>query len=314
MGELATTTQETPFYYPAGGEDLFGILTTPTTEPNGLVAILLSGGVWTPSPGRNRIWVRMARLLAAYGWHAIRLDYRGVGESSGSIETYRLDEPFVDDVTGVVEWAGQHQLGDLVLMGTCFGARTAMASASRVRNLRGVALFPAPVRDFEMGQRLASLPLTQYLKKAASAEGLAKLRDPANRTDYRRLIGKKARRWLAGGRKPESSDERRFQWVSPVFVEQLAGILGRGVPVLLVFGEEDAFYEDFKRGRSGRLGEVLDGAGSLVSVKLVAGKTHGLTTSAVQDRVIEAIGAWLPSVFGDGRPPETSWMGPGLDV
>lgn len=309
MAELATSAHELPFFYPAGDEELFAVLTTPTTDANDLVAILLSGGVWTPSPGRNRIWVRLARLLAAHGWHAVRLDYRGVGESSGFTSTYRLEEPFVEDVAGVVEWTKKRGLADIVLMGTCFGARTAMASADRIQHLRGVALFPAPVRDFEMGQRAASLPLTWYLKKACRPAVISKLRRAENRADYRRMIHKKVR--LALDRRGRETDgiEHRFQWVSPVFVDQLAGMVNRGVPVLLIFGEDDSFYQDFERGRSGRLGRVLDQAGDLVSIRLVPGKTHGLTTSAVQDRVIATIGAWLPAVLGEGQAPGSTWAG-----
>ena len=65
-------------------------------------------------------------------------------ESSRAI---RLDRPFVDDVLAGVRCLQEHGVREIALAGTCFGARTALASADRIPGLRGVALLAAPVSD-----------------------------------------------------------------------------------------------------------------------------------------------------------------------
>jgi alpha/beta superfamily hydrolase len=304
----ATVADETPGWFPVEGQDLFGIITRPVVEPKGVAAVLLSGGAWTPSPGRNRLWVRLARQLAGQGFHGLRLDYHGVGESTGQIGTYLLGEPFVGDVEGLCGWARDQGVDEFVLLGSCFGARTALATAQELEGARGVALFPLPVRDFAMGDKMASLPLSVLARKALRPRTLAGWFRSARRRSYRRLLSKKWRR--ARARRREEGDLNRFQWVSPLVQRQLEDLVDREIPALLVFGEEDAFYEDFQRGRrEGRLGDLLDRAGDLVEVALVPGKTHGLGSTAVQDDVMAVLRQWLAGLERSAPDPVSAGRG-----
>ncbi len=287
--------EETPGFFSAAGEDVFGILTSPVGEPRGACAVLLSGGVWTPSPGRNRIWVRMARDLAADGYHSLRLDYHGVGESTGSTQTFLLDAPFVEDALAGCAWAGAQGVSRMILFGSCFGARTALASAVALDDVGGVAVFPVPVRDFAMGEKISSLPTSVLARKAVTRRGLAGLLKADHRRAYRRIVAKKWRRARTGRQQEQPS---RFEWVSPILLRQFRGLIERSVPILLLFGEDDSFYQDFLKAKEGRLGEVLEEAGELVQVRLVPGKTHGLATTAVQDAVVAELEGWLADLDG----------------
>jgi alpha/beta superfamily hydrolase len=301
--DAASPARETPGFFPVGGEELFGILTHPIDEPAGVAAVLLSGGAWTPSPGRNRIWVRLARELATRKLHSVRLDYHGVGESTGAIRTYVLDEPFVDDVRGACTWAESYGVSEFLLLGSCFGARAALGAAVEMEAVRGVALFPLPMRDHAMGDKMSSLPTSVLARKAASPHVLVGLFDAKRRRSYRRVLAKKRQRAAFLRRHPET-DLAPFHWVSPLVVRQLTTLVDRRVPVLLVFGDDDNFYEDFRRGRLGPLGDVLDRAGDLVQVSLVPGKIHGLASSAAQDAVIAVLHEWLAAIMPNGAGPE----------
>jgi alpha/beta superfamily hydrolase len=288
---------ETPGFFTAGGEELFGILTEPEGEARGTCAVLLSGGSWTASPGHNRIWVRLARELATEGYHALRLDYHGVGESTGNAATYLLDAPFVEDALGGCSWVEDQGVSRMVLLGTCFGARTALAAAERLDDVAGVAVFPVPVRDFAMGEKVSSLPTSVLMRKAASPHVVAGLFRAKNRQAYRRILTKRRQRSRAaraeGGPAPDRSTR-----VSPILLRQLESLVDREIPVLLIFGEQDWFYEDFRRALGGRFRTVLDRAGDLIQLRIVPGKTHGLTTTAVQDAVVAELHDWL-----GGRDP-----------
>src|SRR5688572_5780835 len=99
MSREATTADEILAFIPAEDAQLFGVLTQPTVEPNGLCVIILLGGIFNLSVNRNRLTVRIARRLASQGYHVLRLDQHGVGESSGTVTESRLDKPWVEDVT-----------------------------------------------------------------------------------------------------------------------------------------------------------------------------------------------------------------------
>jgi pimeloyl-ACP methyl ester carboxylesterase len=308
VSSQATAADERPIFLAAAGETIFAVHTRPGSESHGTYGsgavgvILLQGGSWTPSPGRNRLWVDLARDLAGWGCHALRLDYRGVGESSGHIDNYNLDTPFVEEVVAAADYLRGEGIDRLVLLGTCFGARTAMAAASEVKGLVGVGLFPAPVREFQMGHRMASLPFSWLARRALSTRAVTGLLDPKKRQAYLRIVRKKLDRALHRARRRTSPGTDRpagrFQWVSPLFVEQLAGLVARRNHVLLVFGDDDDFYQDFLKGRTGPLGAVLDRGGSRVQVVEVEGRVHGLTSVEVQCRVREVVERWFHETVG----------------
>jgi alpha/beta superfamily hydrolase len=299
--------EETPGFFSTADEELFGILTSPVGEARGSCAVLLSGGSWLASCGRNRMWVHLARSLARDGFHALRLDYHGVGESTGNTSTFRLDAPFVDDTVAACGWARDQGVRGTILLGSCFGARTALATATVLDDVDGVAAFPVPVRDFAMGDRIASLPTSMLARKALRPHVLLGLFRAEHRRAYLRVLSRKWRRWQRRhdeGR-PASG---RFEWVSPILLEQLRSLVEREIPVLLVFGADDDFFQDFQRGCQGPLGDLMNAAGDLIAVRVVPGKTHGLGSTAVQEAVVDELEQWLAKLDVSAVGPDRASM------
>ncbi|HEX9991580.1 MAG TPA: alpha/beta fold hydrolase [Acidimicrobiales bacterium] len=302
MTAVATAADEVPVWLPAGGEELFAVLTRPTGPANGVAVVLSSSGHWVTTVGTNRTYVRLARALAAEGFHVVRFDYVGVGESSGPARQYRLDDPFVGDTDAVLDWLRAQGLRRFVFLGNCYGARVAIGAAqgAPAGEVAGVALFPPAVRDFGHGERAASLPLRELAARSLRRGGLrgvlAKARTPGTRRRWAAALRKKAAA-LAGRRGGGNGGDGQgggVQWVSPHFLRPLEDLVDRRVPVLLVFGEDEDFHLDFERGRAGRLGKVLDRAGDLVTIHIVDGNTHGLGTVEIQDDVVDALCSWIP--------------------
>jgi pimeloyl-ACP methyl ester carboxylesterase len=302
----ATTADEVPVFFRAGGDELFGIVTQPTVAPLGVGCLLLSGGGrngagGTPSPGVNRVWVRLARQLADLGFHAMRMDYRGIGESGGRRPEYDLSEPFVPDVLAAVEQLRNHGAGDVVLIGTCFGGRSALAAAPHLEGVRGVALFGSPVRDFKKGTRLASMPMSWYLRRAARPSTLRKAADPRNRKAYLQLALARVRRLVS--RSGPVTKGTVPSAVSPAFMAHTTTLIERNVPLLFAFGEDDAFLEDFEVARRRGLGAILDRAGDGVEVRVLEGRVHGLTTTAGQELTMACAADWITGITGRAHAP-----------
>ncbi len=81
---------ELPTFFTADGEELFGMVTLPrdTAADTGVVVV---AGAGTPvTTGRNRIHVRICRELAVRGVAALRFDFHGTGESTGSSDHWDL--------------------------------------------------------------------------------------------------------------------------------------------------------------------------------------------------------------------------------
>jgi pimeloyl-ACP methyl ester carboxylesterase len=232
---------EEPLYLAAGPDWLSGVLTSPSGEVSGMGVLLLAGGVYVLSSNKNRLFVRLARRLAGAGHHVLRIDYRGVGESTGTIGGYALDDPNPLDVRAALDHLTTVGVRRLVAVGSCYGARAAMHVAAGDPALAGMVLFAPPVGDTGRGE--APIP---------------------------DLIG-------------------------PIFTDRLRTLAARRIPALLVYGEEDGYYQDFQLARSGPLG-CLFGPNSTLAVSTLPGKAHGLQRVSTQQAFLELTFDFLSSL------------------
>ena len=284
---------ETPAFFPAAGETLFGVLTAPTTEPAGVTVVLLPGGGRPLATNRNGFSVRVARQLAGAGFHTFRFDYHGAGESTGKVERFRLDEPFVEDVRGAAAWLASRGLRTLILVGSCFGARTALSSAGSIGTLAGLVLISPPTRDIAMGERHATRAASEwtlwgYARRALRPSTLAGVLNPRTRHAYRRFLRTRWRRRGGKAAAENGGGASREHFLAP-----LRDALARQIPVLFIYGDAEDLYAEFLRERGGALGEILDAAPGLVDIRTLSGRVHGFTSLAAQDGVLTLLETWL---------------------
>jgi pimeloyl-ACP methyl ester carboxylesterase len=309
---VATSEQETPVFFPAGADTLFGVLTEPIGEARRSAAMLLVGG-GSIATNRNRLFVPLARRLSAEGFHALRLDYHGVGESTGVLaRAPRVSEPFLTDLQGAVGWVRERGTDRLLLIGSCFGARTALSAAPELAGVQAVVLISPPLRDLamdeEVGTRLAYRVKGRHaIRRALSPRSLRAWRDPAARRTYLRFAKVKARMlWRLPARMARRGADD--SWVSRALLEPIQALARRRVPVLLIYGTRDYHYDDFLIAQPGRLGKVLKGA-PLTELVVLEGPVHGFPRVDVQDRVLDVIYDWIERVVPRGSndgPKEAS--------
>ncbi len=290
---------EIPVFVKSANGDLFGVLTRPAAPAPDTVVLLLSGG-FVPCTHKNRFWTRMAWRLAEAGFFAMRFDYRGVGESAGETRTFRLDRPFVDDVEAVRAWVRDQGAEQMILVGTCFGARTALAYAADAPSVKGVALLAPPVQDFESGTDwVKEAPLSGLVRHALAGGICRAATDPRRRQLYGRILRVKGRslweRLRATGAARGAPDSE----ASDAFLSPLAKLVARQVPVLIAIGSDDNLRAPFVKAATGRLGDLLGRAGPLITTRTMHGQLHGFASLELQDEVAGMIEAWL---LGLGSP------------
>ena len=300
MSRVATTADEILAFIPAEDAQLFGVLTKPTVEPNGLCVIILLGGIFNLSVNRNRLTVRIARRLASQGYHVLRLDQHGVGESSGTVTESRLDKPWVEDVTAAIRWLEARGLDRFVLLGQCFGARSLLAATPFIKNLHGMAMVSTPILDYNTHAELAvahraHLPTKKFLRKAFSASVLRKIFASRHRKRYASMLKVKLRKSVGGAR--AAAEER----ASPQYLEYISKLIDRGVPTLLAFGTEE-LAGDFDRAKAGELGKILARGRSVVQEHRFDHWAHGFPSLAVQDETVALVEDWLARVVAPTAP------------
>lgn len=288
VGAVATSRQETPVFFPVGDEDVFGMFTRPTVEANGAAVIVLPGPGITSMVYRNRVGARLCRRLAAIGYHCLRIDYQGTGESTGEGRAANLERPFTDDLEGAMRWLEGQGLSRFVVVGTCYGAWTALMGAWKLPQIRGAMLISIPsfvedeaatrpVMDARLvGRRIRGLFNTRRRRRYVS---LAKNR-------LRALLSR-----LRGGLSPNGGEGHR--WVRPEFFESVDSLTRRKAPVLLAFGTADKAYRAFRWALPGRLERVLERNGGVLEVEVYPGVLHGLPNLSVQGWVLDLVPEWL---------------------
>lgn len=91
------------------GEGLAGILTRPSGPGSAdrPAALLLNVGL-TYRVGPSRLYVRLARQLAADGIPTLRFDFSGVGDSPSRRDALQFAESAPLETTEAMDWMGQH--------------------------------------------------------------------------------------------------------------------------------------------------------------------------------------------------------------
>jgi pimeloyl-ACP methyl ester carboxylesterase len=130
---------EYPLFVPYGDDFIAAVLTVPESEPRALVLLLQQGGIGRSN--KNRTWTRLAARLAERDLATARMDYLGLGDSTGKAGSLALEIPPVGEAMAVLETtrrlAGVEHTG---VVGHCYGGRTAVAVASRVDSCVTAAL------------------------------------------------------------------------------------------------------------------------------------------------------------------------------
>lgn len=298
MTATATTFDETPVYLPAAGNEIFAVFTRPTTTPNGVCVVLLLGGVFSLSITRNRMSVKLARSLAAKGYHVLRMDFHGVGESTGSFDESRLAKPWIGDLMGAVEWLRGQGMDQFVLLGHCFGGRTCLASTPQIPELRALALMSVPVMDYNHHElavkNRSELKAGAFVKRAARGSVIRGLLRPRDRRRYMHILRAKLRRKSASGEMPWDN-------ASPHYLGYLSGVIERRVPLLIAFGTE-CLARDFDKAQAGKLGKLLKRAEGFLLVHRFDRMAHGFPNLATQEGSIELIEGWLDRVVAPAPP------------
>lgn len=272
--------REAPVFVPMGRERLCSVVCAPDDgRTRGVGVVLLTGGNYTRTH-RNRMWVRVARSLAERGFPSIRVDYHGVGESTGTAR-FDLESPFDEDALAAAAFLVRATGVDrLALVATCFGGRSAMAAAARSPQAVSVTIFPVPllVPSGEPRRRWTSR-VAHWVRKSDLG---------------RRLMRRPAARRV---RKRTSARRERPDVVSPTFGRDLLSFLDRG-EVRFIYGEHDDTLADLRRCLASIDGSLSEDRRRRLHVDIVPDtELHRFQSLESQDIVVERAVASVENAF-----------------
>jgi exosortase A-associated hydrolase 1 len=142
--------QEHPAVYECNGDRLIGIATKPQSPLETGVVIIVGGPQYRA--GSHRQFTLLARHLAGEGVASFRFDYRGMGDSEGTMRTF---EQINDDIRTSIDTFIHHvpDVKQVVLWGLCDAASASLYYGHSDPRVKGMVLLNPWVHTEASGAR-----------------------------------------------------------------------------------------------------------------------------------------------------------------
>jgi pimeloyl-ACP methyl ester carboxylesterase len=263
--------REFPIFVPYEDDHIAAVLTVPDGAPRGLVQLLQGGGGQSRSH-RNRTWIRLARGLADRGIASVRMDYLGLGDSTG-VPRLDIESPPVESALAVSRAALDATGADrFAIVGNCIGIPTALDLAPRTPSCLGMICI-VPVTLYPIMRRRTQ-------GRTATARRAAGQKMPGVRGLVRRLRRRGVlRSHPVTGLRPE-----------------LATILSSGSVLILHGGTEDSWGK--LRGQIASFtNELDDERAARLRTGTLPREGPGFRELRIQQAMVDSCIEWLDELF-----------------
>jgi hypothetical protein len=260
-------------------------LTEPAGGATGRPAALLLNAGLLHRVGPNRLYVALARRLAAAGLPVLRFDYSGLGESEARRDELTIEQSSLAEGVEAMEFLETSGVADrFVPMGICAGAENAHRLAREDARVVGAVLIDG------YAYRTPGYYLRECARHLLSRRSWARL--AASPLELRRLLGVgRVASAAAPERNPGGLDfERQFP-PRDTYREELTRILARNVELFMIFtgGGMAEFYNHPRQ-----FAEAFPSLARHPRLRLEYMKSadHTFTLRGHQDAVMASIDTW----------------------
>ena len=267
---------------------LVGILTDPSID-NGRslspAVILLNPGI-VHRVGPGRIYVKIARALAAAGFVVFRFDFSSIGDSGVRRDHLPFEKSAVQEAQDAMDWLntarGVHQF---ILLGGCSGARVALETASSDPRVAGAILMNFVLaetdEETENPDRTNRTAGFYYWNFALfDLKSWAKLL--TGRANYRNLI-----RVVKAQLRSKLTSAKKLSHGSAPFQEQLRQLVERSVHLTFVCSQGDPSVDDLKEAGGAELKRLCALGG--VTLKVIPRSDHTFSSLFDHERLLQVI-------------------------
>ena len=267
----------------AGDVELHAVHHRPEPQADRRTGVIFVHGWSGNSPGPHRMFVNAARRLAADGFHCLRIDLRGRGDSLGDEKTADLDG-MIDDVLLCVAHL-RKSCRAVYIAGLCSGGNVTLGAASLDKSVDGLVLWStplfAPFKKKTEELRRTGFFLATYFRKAFRRETWEKLF--RGRLNIRLIVGI----LMGKGRgSPAAKTERNPKDSLRDIMTDLQGYRGRALFIYGSADDEAAGAPDFYR-------QYCAENAIPCSFHTIAGANHSFYSVAWEREVVNRTAEWL---------------------
>lgn len=275
-------------------QSLVGILTTSKSAPAGLPHVVIVNAGIIHRVGPNRLYVDMARAVAALGYPVLRFDLAGLGDSDSMLGGGSLLESAIHDVRVAMDHLGEtRQATRFVVFGLCSGANYAVVTAFADPRVIGLMLIDPTVART---RRSTMVHVVRRLRHLATLRELVLLRHPV----FRRGLSGGSSAAVSVAQAAAGQSGQRANVVAP----ELSGsevrtaverLIDRGMHMMLVFtGGVNHVYN-----YHGQLFDLWPGLDFREQLRLLymPETDHTVSDATGRGRLLVALAEWLSRAF-----------------
>lgn len=281
---------------------LVGILTSPSpgVASDALPGVIILNAGILHRVGPNRIHVKIARRLAGAGFHTLRFDMSGIGDSCVRADNLSFEKRAIQETREAMDCLGMKAgIDTYMLVGICSGADVAFEVARVDERVAGLYLINGSLLPGDLLREIytdasARIGERYYRGRLLNLGSWRRLvTGKSDMRSIRRIIGGKFRRRSGGGMHTAPAVDYGALW-SP--------IRDRDVDVALVFSEGSVSLDMFRMTMRSKLHTMIEDG--KVTVDVMKDTDHVFTLLWSQERLIDTMHQWAT---GSGR----RWMAEG---
>lgn len=306
------------------GLTLHGFLHSPTEGTRRDVCVLLLSPGIKGRVAPHRLYLKIAERMVAMGFHVLRFDFHGLGDSQGQLNErvlasmYRSIQlgRYVDDTVDAMNWLERDAgIRKFVGSGLCGGSITALLTASRDPRIVGLLGLGIPTA-LDVGPEQSDRFLTRGQLEVEGKRYLRNLLKPAS---WRRfLTGKsgyglimRSLRQLWSGRSTRASSPKQVSAsgtatpgtqdnTNPHFAPSLLSLIQKRAPICLIFSGSDRLLFEFSEKFEQKNAEALAAEESPYEIHVIEKANHILSDPAWVSKFLDIACPWLDQTFPDG--------------
>lgn len=286
---------------------LFGILSEPVAPSlQTRVGILLLNIGANHHIGSNRLYVRMARTWAALGFHVLRMDFSGMGDSPalpGGKENDVYAQRFMAEARSGVDFLQAQGVTRFALMGLCSGAYVSYHTAIADPRVSGLVMINPLTFHWTDGDSLEVRLRSSFKSSEVYKKNLFRmetwLRIARGDVGVRAIALELGRRT---GRRAEREAKSMLARLTGEIAEAtdihrgFRQLCARSTQCLLVFGSEDGGIDVIEEHLGRDASEMRHVPG--FKMEVLRGPDHTFTPLWTQSLLIELLTGYLTRHFG----------------
>jgi alpha/beta superfamily hydrolase len=299
---------------------LHGMLHEPDPgQARGVCVLLLSPGI-KGRVGPHRLYSKIAERLVRMGFHVLRFDFHGLGDSEGEIDERLLSDMYntiqsgryVDDTIAAMDWMKANcRVEQFVGSGLCGGSITALLAAAQDPRIASMLALSIPVAfdggeanwaRFATSRQLAGIR-RGYFKRLIKPE--AWIRFLTGKTSYQ-VLWRSLKQMLPWGSKVSTAKSPPIPAgvatttprddTNPKFPPAFLKFVASKRRMLLIFSGKDRLIWEFEEKFVARHGSKLDPLRDFFEVRIIENANHVLSDPEWVRQMLDMAEAWLNQV------------------